>query len=72
MLLRIPITTISKICVIYRIFKARKRYRDVLGTLFILADRLWSLVVTLVLLYYFYAVIGMECFSHIDMVNCCQ
>lgn len=55
-----------------RIFKARKRYRDVLGTLFILADQLWSLVVTLMLLYYFYAIIGMECFSYIDMLNCCK
>ncbi|XP_067935277.1 two pore channel protein 1-like [Watersipora subatra] len=55
-----------------RIFKARRRYRDVLGTLFILADRLWSLVVTLVLLFYFYGIIGMECFSHLELLNCCQ
>jgi len=55
-----------------RIFKARKRYRDVLGTLFILADRLGSLVATLVLLYYFYAIIGMECFGQIDMTDCCK
>ncbi|KAG1714271.1 Two pore calcium channel protein 1 [Nymphon striatum] len=55
-----------------RLFKMKKRYRDVFGTVFILLSRLVSVAIVLVITYYFFAVIGMELFSHYNMVNCCQ
>ncbi|CAG5133866.1 unnamed protein product, partial [Candidula unifasciata] len=55
-----------------RLFKIKKRYRDVLGTLFVLFSKLISLAICIVVVYYFYAIIGMEVFLDIDLKNCCQ
>lgn len=55
-----------------RLFKIKRRYRDVLGTLFVLFHRLMSLVIVIVLVYYFFAIIGMEVFLGIDLHNCCK
>ncbi|XP_061183466.1 two pore channel protein 1-like [Saccostrea echinata] len=55
-----------------RLFKMKRSYRDVLGTLFILFSRLLSLVVVIMLVYYFFAIIAMECFLYVDLKNCCK
>ena len=59
-------------CCIDRLFKIKRRYRDVLGTLFVLFQRLMSLVIVIVLVYYFFAIIGMEVFLGKDLRNCCK
>ncbi|XP_052214317.1 two pore channel protein 1-like isoform X2 [Dreissena polymorpha] len=55
-----------------RLFKIKKRYRDVLGTFFMLIWRLSSLVVMIILVYYFFAIIAMEMFRNSDLTNCCK
>ncbi|XP_066986561.1 two pore channel protein 1-like isoform X2 [Macrobrachium rosenbergii] len=54
-----------------RLFRIRRRYRDVFQTLFILLPRVLSAIVVIVITYYFFAVIGMELFSQYEMKNCC-
>lgn len=54
-----------------RLFKLKRRYRDVLGTLFIILPRFLSVALVLVIVYYYFAIIGMELFSGYNMVNCC-
>ncbi|XP_076472935.1 two pore calcium channel protein 1-like isoform X2 [Babylonia areolata] len=55
-----------------RLFKIKRRYRDVLGTLFVLFQRLISLIIVIFLVYYFFAIIGMEIFLGVDLTNCCK
>ena len=55
-----------------RLFKIKRRYRDVLGTLFVLFQRLMSLIIVIILVYYFFAIIGMEIFLGTDLRNCCK
>ncbi|XP_050410021.1 two pore channel protein 1 isoform X1 [Patella vulgata] len=55
-----------------RLFKVKKRYRDVLGTLFVLFSKLTSLAIVTILVYYFFAIIGMEMFLNVDLKNCCK
>ena len=42
------------------------------GTAVILLPYLVSTVIVLQLLYYFFAIIGLELFSSYDLVNCCK
>lgn len=55
-----------------RLFKLKKRFRDVFGTLFLLVPLMSSAAVVLILLYYFFAIIGMELFAGYQMRNCCM
>ncbi|XP_013381725.1 two pore calcium channel protein 1 [Lingula anatina] len=57
-----------------RLFKIKRRYRDVLGTMMILSNRMVSLAIVMLLSFYFFSVIGMEIFApYTDkMVNCCK
>ncbi|XP_015608738.1 two pore calcium channel protein 1 isoform X2 [Cephus cinctus] len=55
-----------------RLFKIKKRYRDVFGTLVILSPLMCSTAIVMLVLYYFFAIIGMELFAGYDMRNCCQ
>ncbi|CAB0035202.1 unnamed protein product [Trichogramma brassicae] len=55
-----------------RLFKMKKRYRDVFGTLVILTPLMLSTAIVMLVLYYFFAIIGMELFSGHDMRNCCK
>ncbi|XP_020294298.1 two pore calcium channel protein 1-like [Pseudomyrmex gracilis] len=55
-----------------RLFKFKKRYRDVFGTLVILFSQLCSTAMVMIILYYFFAIIGMELFAGYDMRNCCR
>jgi hypothetical protein len=54
-----------------RLFKLKKRFRDVFGTLFLLLPLMSSAALVLILLYYFFAIIGMELFAGYEMRNCC-
>ncbi|XP_012287108.1 two pore calcium channel protein 1 isoform X2 [Orussus abietinus] len=55
-----------------RLFKLKKRYRDVFGTLVILTPLMCSTAIVMLVLYYFFAIIGMELFAGYDMRNCCK
>uniref|UniRef100_A0A2R5L484 Putative two pore calcium channel protein n=1 Tax=Ornithodoros turicata TaxID=34597 RepID=A0A2R5L484_9ACAR len=55
-----------------RLFKLRKRYHDVLGTVFILMPRFTSVSLVLIIVYYFFAIIGIECFAGYRMEDCCR
>jgi two pore calcium channel protein 1 len=48
-----------------RLFKLKKRYRDVFGTLFILIPPMSSAASVLLMMYYFFAIVAMELFSGI-------
>lgn len=54
-----------------RLFKLKKRYRDIFGTLVLLSPLMWSTAVVMMVMYYFFAIIGMELFSKYDLRNCC-
>ncbi len=54
------------------LLRMKKRFRDVFGTAVILYPRLVSAVIVLLLVYYFFGIIGMECFHSVDLVNCCK
>ncbi|VEN34802.1 unnamed protein product [Callosobruchus maculatus] len=54
-----------------RLFKLKKRYRDIFGTLVLLSPLMWSTAVVMMVMYYFFAIIGMELFSEYDLRNCC-
>ena len=55
-----------------RLFKLKKRYRNIFGTVFILLPPMVSVSVVILLLYYFFAIIGMEIFSQVELKNCCK
>ena len=55
-----------------RLFKIKKRFRDVFGTFMILLPRLNSALVILFLVYYFFGVIGVEIFSDYQLKDCCK
>ncbi|KAK4010715.1 two pore calcium channel protein 1 [Daphnia magna] len=57
---------------ILRVFKLRKRYRDVFGTIFILGQRLLCAGIVFLILYYAYSIVGMELFAEYDLTNCCK
>ncbi|KRT86811.1 ion channel, partial [Oryctes borbonicus] len=54
-----------------RLFKLKKRYRDIFGTLVLLSPLMWSTAIVMMVVYYFFAIIGMELFSKYDLRNCC-
>ncbi|XP_014770199.2 two pore channel protein 1 isoform X1 [Octopus bimaculoides] len=55
-----------------RLFKINRRYRDVLGTFFVIFSRLVSIALTIMMLYYFFGIIGMEIIGDVDLTNCCK
>lgn len=55
-----------------RLFKLKKRYRDILGTLVLLSPLMCSAATVMLIMYYFFAIIGMELFAQYDMRNCCN
>lgn len=56
---------------ILRLFKIKKRYRDIFGTLVLLSPLMWSTAVVMMVMYYFFAIVGMELFSDYVLENCC-
>ncbi|KAL1768447.1 two pore calcium channel protein 1 isoform X1 [Sigmodon hispidus] len=55
-----------------RLFKLKKRYRNVLDTMFELLPRMASLGLTLLTFYYSFAIVGMEFFNGRLYRNCCN
>ncbi|XP_065892689.1 two pore calcium channel protein 1-like isoform X2 [Dysidea avara] len=55
-----------------RLIRFNKRLRAIFNTLVILMPRIISTVALLVLMYYFYAIIGMEFFAHKVNPGCCS
>lgn len=56
-----------------RLFEFKRRYRDIWQTLtYILLKRFVSMTCVVMILYYFFAIIGMELLSQYDLRNCCQ
>jgi len=58
-----------------RVFKMRKRFRDVFATVFVLLPRMASTAALMILVYYAFAIVGMELFSNganeTALINCC-
>ncbi|XP_013146637.1 PREDICTED: two pore calcium channel protein 2-like isoform X3 [Papilio polytes] len=54
-----------------RLYKLKKRYRDVFGTLVLLSPLMSSAGCVMLVMYYFFAIIGMELFAGYDLKNCC-
>ncbi|ESO09870.1 hypothetical protein HELRODRAFT_167688 [Helobdella robusta] len=59
---------------IIRLFKMKKSFRDIFGALFILLPRMTSLAIAMLLLYYTFAIIGMELFAQYtdQLKDCCK
>lgn len=58
---------------VLKLFELKKRYKDIMGTfMFILLKRFGSMSLAVLILYYFYAIIGMELFSNYDLMDCCK
>jgi len=55
-----------------RLLRIKKRFRDVFGTVVILAPQLASASMVMLMMYYFFAIIGIEIFSEYDLTNCCK
>jgi len=55
-----------------RLFKMKKRFRDVFGTFVILLPRLNCAAIVLIFVYYFYGIIGLELFHRVQLRNCCK
>ena len=55
-----------------RLFKVKKRFRDVFGTFIILLPRLSSALIILFLIGYFFGVIGFELFGNLALEDCCK
>eukprot|EP00088_Acartia_fossae_P037775 TRINITY_DN3900_c0_g1_i4.p1 TRINITY_DN3900_c0_g1~~TRINITY_DN3900_c0_g1_i4.p1 ORF type:complete len:917 (-),score=53.70 TRINITY_DN3900_c0_g1_i4:656-3406(-) len=55
-----------------RLFKLKKRFRDVFGTFVILLPRLNCAIIVLMFMYYFYGIIGVELFHGYELKNCCK
>ncbi|XP_050302250.1 two pore calcium channel protein 1-like isoform X2 [Anthonomus grandis grandis] len=56
---------------VLRLFKIKKRYRDIFGTLVLLSPLMWSTAVVMMVMYYFFAIVGMELFADYNLQNCC-
>ncbi|KAF5285116.1 hypothetical protein FQA39_LY16805 [Lamprigera yunnana] len=54
-----------------RLFKLKKRYRDIFGTVVLLSPLMLSTSIVMLVMYYFFAIIGMELFAQYDLRNCC-
>jgi two pore calcium channel protein 1 len=57
---------------LFRILQVRKRYYNIMNTMFTLFHRLLSVCLVLFVMYYFFAIIGMEVFSGKLFVGCCE
>lgn len=55
-----------------RLFKLKKRYRDIFGTLVLLSPLMWSTAIVMMVMYYFFAIIGMELFAGLPLQDCCK
>lgn len=64
---------VMRILRVMRLFEFKRRYRDIWQTLtYILLKRFVSMTCVVMILYYFFAIIGMELLGHYDLRNCCK
>ncbi|KAK2179684.1 hypothetical protein NP493_477g01020 [Ridgeia piscesae] len=54
-----------------RLFKMKRRLRDILGTIMMLFSRMVSIAIVMLLLYYSFAIIGIELFSRYNLKDSC-
>lgn len=54
------------------LFKLKQRYRDVFETMIVLLPRMFRVALAIILLYYSFGIIGMECFSGLKLKDCCK
>ncbi|XP_076256245.1 two pore calcium channel protein 1-like isoform X5 [Rhynchophorus ferrugineus] len=64
---RFTVVVILRPLRILRLFKMKKRYRDIFGTLVLLSPLMWSTAIVMMVMYYFFAILGMELFSGYDL-----
>lgn len=56
-----------------RLFEFKRRYRDIWQTLtYIMMKRFVSMTCVVMILYYFFAILGMELLGEYDLRNCCK
>lgn len=56
-----------------RLFEFKRRYRDIWQTLtYIMMKRFVSMTCVVMILYYFFAILGMELLGQYDLRNCCK
>ncbi|CAG2184314.1 unnamed protein product, partial [Oppiella nova] len=56
-----------------RLLQHQRRYSDIMGAfIFIIVKRFVSLSIVVLIVYYMYAILGMELFSAYDLTNCCK
>ncbi|XP_066018883.1 two pore channel protein 1-like isoform X2 [Pocillopora verrucosa] len=53
------------------LFKVKKRYRDLFETIGVLLPRMARVAVVILLIYYSFGIIGIECFSGLELKDCC-
>ena len=58
--------------IFYRLIRFNKRLKAIFNTLAILTPRIISIMILLILVYYFYAIIGMEVFRGKVYQGCCN
>ncbi|XP_020604403.1 two pore calcium channel protein 1-like [Orbicella faveolata] len=54
------------------LFKLKQRYRDVFDTMGVLLPRMARMALVILLMYYSFGIVGIECFSGLKLKNCCQ
>ena len=54
----------------FRLLRLKRRYRDIMRTLVVLSYRLFSVGILLIVIYYSFAIIGMEFFHDTVKENC--
>lgn len=64
---------VLRILRLVRLFEFKRRYKDLWQTLtYILLKRFLSMVCVVMILYYFFAIVGMELLSSYDLKDCCK
>lgn len=64
---------VLRILRVMRLFELKRRYKDIWQTLtYILLKRFVSMTCVVMILYYFFAIIGMELLGDYDLRNCCK
>ncbi|XP_066018881.1 two pore channel protein 1 isoform X2 [Pocillopora verrucosa] len=53
------------------LFKLKERYRDLFETIGVLLPRMARVAVVILLMYYSFGIIGIECFSGLELKDCC-
>lgn len=67
-----PVVVCFRPLKLIRLLKLKRRYRDIMNTLLVLTPRLLSVGLLLLVIYYFFAVMGMEFFAHDVYPGCCN